>query len=81
MEAVNLAMSKVNPIDCAGWFRHAKRFIPQCISSRPIETQVDDENCNFDMDIDSEISDYDEDSVDEIVALNSQSKSLVSFDS
>jgi len=41
-EAVNLAFSKVTATDCAGWFRRAKQYFPQCLNEQPI--MVDPEN-------------------------------------
>lgn len=40
MRSIDLAMAQVNPINCASWFRHSKKFFSQCLNSRPIGTQA-----------------------------------------
>lgn len=63
MRSIDNAMSQVNPINCAGWFRHSKRFFTQCLNSRPIGTQAgvdgrdEDESETDEFDLESTISD------------------------
>lgn len=51
LSSVNLAFVAVSASDCSGWYRHSKKFLPQCFNKKPIQTEpedVSDLDSNFD---------------------------------